>query len=217
VPAFQGFAVLRVKAVLPTPLYKIAVAALATLRLGALAGALASISLAASACGGGGSPSSVAHLGRPARSSTTAPAEGSGGSKSIQQGYQAALAYARCMRTHGFPAFTDPVILNSHSIELGKGGDPSSPQYKSANSACEHLLPNGGSGPTPSQLQQALADDINFAKCMRSHGLPNFPDPQETSGGITFGNGSGPQPGVQKGSPQFRAAQTACRALLPGG
>jgi hypothetical protein len=203
--------------VLPTPLYKIAVAVLAALRLGAVAVALGSIALVASACGGGGSPSSVAHLGRSAPPSTTTPAPASRGSKSIQQGYEAALPYALCMRTHGVRAFTDPVIVNSHSIELGKGGDPSSPQYKSADAACEHLLPNGGSGPTPIQLQQALARDINFAKCMRSHGLPNFPDPKETSGGITFENGNGPLPGVQKGSPQFRAAQTACRALLPGG
>ena len=154
---------------------------------------------------------------RSAPPSTTAPPAASRGSKSVQQGYQAALAYAQCMRTHGVPAFTDPVIANSHSIELGKGGDPSSPQYKSANAACEHLLPNGGSGPTPIQLRQALAQDIKFAKCMRSHGLPNFPDPKETSGGITFGNGNGPQPGVQKGSPQFRAAQAACRRYCQAG
>ena len=201
---------------LPVPLYKIAVPLLVALRLGAIAGAFASIAMVASACSGGGSPSSVAHLGRSAPPSTTTPAAASRGSKSIEQGYQAALSFAQCMRTHGVPAFTDPVIVNSHTVEVGKGGDPSSPKYESANAACEHLLPNGGSGPAPIQLQQALAKDIKFAKCMRSHGLPNFPDPKETSGGITFGNGNGPLPGVEKGSPQFRAAQRACQALLPG-
>jgi hypothetical protein len=51
---------------------------------------------------------------------------------------------------------------------------------------------------------------------MRSHGVPNFPDP-------TFGTGPGgvieqfhPAPGSapNPSSPAFRAAQTACQPLL---
>jgi hypothetical protein len=49
---------------------------------------------------------------------------------------------------------------------------------------------------------------------MRSHGVPNFPDP----------NGSGPSvqllgssSGINPQSPAFQSAQTSCQRLLPGG
>lgn len=45
---------------------------------------------------------------------------------------------------------------------------------------------------------------------MRSHGVPNFPDPG-SSGGIQIGNGINPK------APAFQAAQHACFKLLPGG
>ena len=66
--------------------------------------------------------------------------------------YQESLAYAGCMRTHGLPSFPDPVLVdNSHSKGITMPGsvDQGSPQYKSANHACAHLLPNGGQGPRP--------------------------------------------------------------------
>jgi hypothetical protein len=45
---------------------------------------------------------------------------------------------------------------------------------------------------------------------MRSHGVPNFPDPS-AGGGIQIG------PGVNPQSPAFQAAQKQCFKLLPGG
>jgi hypothetical protein len=48
-----------------------------------------------------------------------------------------------------------------------------------------------------------------FSACMRSHGLPNFPDPDS--------NGRFGAVGIYKGSPAFRAANSACRALNPKG
>jgi hypothetical protein len=47
---------------------------------------------------------------------------------------------------------------------------------------------------------------------LRAHGIANFPDPVLTNGGIGLNLGSG----INPGSPQFRAAQQACRSLLPG-
>jgi hypothetical protein len=46
---------------------------------------------------------------------------------------------------------------------------------------------------------------------MRSHGVPNFPDPSHGGGGIQIPNGINPQ------SPAFQAAQKTCFKLLPGG
>jgi hypothetical protein len=62
-------------------------------------------------------------------------------------------------------------------------------QYQAAQSTCQHLLPTGGSfdeqayeciqaGDCPPALvQQMLTVDRKFAQCMRSHGVPNWPDP----------------------------------------
>jgi hypothetical protein len=46
---------------------------------------------------------------------------------------------------------------------------------------------------------------------MRSHGVPNFPDPQFSGGGVRIGG-----TGLDPNSPQFTAAQKACQSKLPG-
>ncbi len=45
---------------------------------------------------------------------------------------------------------------------------------------------------------------------MRSHGVPSFPDPSDNGSGFTLS-----APGINSSSPAFKAAQTACSALLP--
>jgi hypothetical protein len=51
---------------------------------------------------------------------------------------------------------------------------------------------------------------LAFAACMRSHGVPTFPDPS-SGGGIQLSGGINPQ------SPAFQSAQRRCGHLLPGG
>jgi hypothetical protein len=53
---------------------------------------------------------------------------------------------------------------------------------------------------------------LHFSACMRSHGVPNFPDPT-SGGGISISSSSG----IDPFSPAFKAAQSACGKLLPGG
>ena len=52
---------------------------------------------------------------------------------------------------------------------------------------------------------------LQFAECMRSHGVPAFPDPGQ-SGGSAFGPGS-----ALKSSPAFGSAVAKCNKLVPGG
>ena len=158
----------------------------------------------------------MAHLGKSAPTRTLPPAAGSGGLPNLQQDYRDALAYAGCMRGHGDPGFPDPELVNNaheHGITMGQGVNQSSPQFVSANKTCAHLLPNGGNGPTQAQLQQMMAQALKFTACMRAHGLPSFPDPQQTRGGISVRIGG---PSLDPNSPQFQAAQNDCRSFAPG-
>ena len=90
------------------------------------------------------------------------------------------LAFSRCMRAHGVPSFPDPdgsgSLPKSQVAQLAAGA----PQFVPAHRTCEHLLPNGGQ-PSPAQVQQAWNDMRSFARCMRSHGVPDWPDPARTS------------------------------------
>jgi hypothetical protein len=126
--------------------------------------------------------------------------------------YQEALAFARCMRAHGVPSFPDP---GSNGQQTGNGIDQNSPQVRSAARACQSLLP----GPNPAALQaQAGTQALRFSRCMRAHGIVNFPDPSvQANGGavsvtIRMKAGVG---GIDPRSPQFRTAQHACSSILP--
>ena len=67
---------------------------------------------------------------------------------------------------------------------------------------------------TAAQQRQATDQALRFVACMRSHGVPAFPDPIVTAQGIGFRLGrSGPRPNT----PVFQAAQRACKKLMPGG
>jgi hypothetical protein len=135
--------------------------------------AVAALSLLAAGCGGGNS-AGVANV----TSSTTTTA-----TASTRDGL---VAFSECMRSHGMPNFPDPqrfvggnVKLTLHQLEA------SSPHFQAATSACNQLLPpNGGHGSQQSAQQQRkqIADELSFAKCMRTHGVPGFPDPTAEAG-----------------------------------
>ena len=86
--------------------------------------------------------------------------------------------------------------------------------------ACGSASPGAGT---------AASSDYNrglqFAKCMRSHGVPNFPDPKSNGNGAiqiqaSQRAGSGQSlkvNGVPVEAPAFQSAQQACRSLLPDG
>lgn len=87
-----------------------------------------------------------------------------------------ALAFSRCMRSHGVSSFPDPnstgQIPKEQVIPLA-----SSPQFRVANRACQHLLPSTGPRTTHAEVQAALSGMVRFAACMHSHGVQNWPDP----------------------------------------
>jgi hypothetical protein len=169
------------------------------------------LGFALSACGGGGPATpGVASIG-----STTTTARAGEQSGNEARNYSDAVTYAGCMRTHGVPDFPDPDRNGDFLLGAKAGGQsgviPGSRQFQQANKACSHLLPNGGQM-TPGELQQAIAKALKFVQCMRSHGVPNMPDPKATSSGIAIGGR-----GLDPRSAMFQAAQAACRSLSPFG
>ena len=185
-----------------------------------------SLSIVLGGCGGKSASPGVANLGTSTSSTPTttqssgsiAPTGGgsapSGGATLRMKGGPGLAQFASCMRSHGEPNFPDPNAQGVLSISSSSGIDPSTPQFQSAQRACSKYLPNGGQPPSPAQQAKMQQQALRFSACMRSHGVPNFPDPQ-------FGNGKigiriGPGSGIDPRSPQFQAAQKACQSELPG-
>jgi hypothetical protein len=84
------------------------------------------------------------------------------------------------MRSHGVANFPDPEIggeLPKSQVARLAAGNPA---FAASHRACAHLLPNSNQ-PSQAQVQQAWNDMRIFARCMRSHGVPNWPDPTFTS------------------------------------
>jgi hypothetical protein len=168
--------------------------------------------LLAAGCGGGSSGARVAQI------ETTAT--GTNGKKSGGSGKRDPAAFSACMRKHGVPNFPDPDSNGNIKITGGRdshggtfGIDANSPQFRKAQKACRKLQPNG-SRPSPQEQARMQQRALKFSQCMRSHGVPKFPDPQfSPNGGTEMKIGQD----VNPNSPQFKAAQKACQKLVPGG
>jgi hypothetical protein len=176
--------------------------------------ATAGLALLAAACSG--SLSSTGSAGPP-------NAGGAANSRS-------AVGYSRCMRSHGVPNFPDP----DSSGQLPKA-DPqqlevSSSRLQAAQRACQHLYPaNGGAlsaslqqceetGDCPqAMVQQVLNGMRAFARCVRSRGVPDWPDPTTGSQGrpvFHLDNRLWRQERAY--FPQIRTKIHACGHLMPG-
>ena len=209
-------------------------------RVLAAVAALLVMGLLIAGCGGGGKAPNVANVststtssGHTASSSTAqtgggapnggAPSSGSAGGQprsgfAIQTGNpQKALKLAECMRANGVANFPDP---NGQGLIQGSGIDPNSPQFQKAQQKCAKNLGGGPGTRSPAQIAKQEAEALAFSKCMRSHGVSDFPDPQFGSGGsirisvhARAGGGAG---GLDFNSSIFQKAQNACGSLLPG-
>jgi hypothetical protein len=153
--------------------------------------AAASVAVLAAGCGGGRSATSSA---RPAAAANVG---------------KQFVAFAVCMRSRGVPDYPDPQVSSSANhlqVTISPGGaDPNSPAFKSASHTCNNLLPNGGK---PANSAQDQAQDLTFADCMRSHGVPNFPD-ADRDGAFTLPST------IDQQAPQVQHATKACANVEP--
>jgi hypothetical protein len=78
------------------------------------------------------------------------------------------------MRSHGVPDFPD---LNANgSVSLPSSINPRAPAFQAAQQTCASLRQGLGSPPPPITGAQQ-AEMIVEARCVREHGVPNFPAP----------------------------------------
>ena len=171
--------------------------------------ATAGLALLTAACGGG--PSATDSGG----------SSNAGGSARIQS----AVAFSRCMRSHGVPNFPDPSSSTEIPKETAQQLGVSSSQLQVGLTACQHLLPNTGNvDDNPAALHRWWSQMLHFARCMHAHGVPNWPDPSAYSqdplrptfnlhaAGIGFHLGA--QPGNIVNSPQIQARVRQCESVV---
>jgi hypothetical protein len=132
-----------------------------------------------------------------------------------------AFAFSACMRNHGVANFPDPKVSSSGPGQTAIAmvvpkQFASSPQFKSASQACRSILPVVGniSPAEVAKLQQARKEDLlAFARCLRVHGLTNFPDPTN-QGQLTLAMLQ--NAGVDLHAPDVLTAARACIGVTHG-
>ena len=160
--------------------------------------ALAAGALALTACGGEGE------------------ASGSGGKSDREEARNAALEYAQCMREHGVD-MPDPQFQGGGIMQRGPDEKTPRATIEKAQEACKEIQKRMEPSEPPSEADQKKMREaaLAHAKCMREHGIENFPDP-------TFGeNGQitlkiDKRSGINPNDPDFKEAQEACQKLMPG-
>jgi hypothetical protein len=136
------------------------------------------LALLAAACGGSNSPGAV------------------GGGSPGNSALASAVAYSACVRSHGVPNYPDAGSDGNLPKGSAQAFGVSNSQYQAAQRACRHLLPNSDTRFTasltqcletgdcpPALVQRALTEGLRFARCMRDHGVPSWPDPTVDSMG----------------------------------
>ncbi len=108
-----------------------------------------------------------------------------------------------CFRAHGLPDFPDPAYDPNDGRWHYPGNQPTVPEE--TRRACASVMPHTTpASPIPSAR---LNDLLGYAKCMRAHGMPQWPDPA-IDGTFRFVNPP------SKGDPNLRAADAACSRYL---
>jgi len=179
-------------------------------RLLPVAPAFIGLALGLAACGG--SPQAgVASLGTTTTAiPATAGSSSSGGSSSGGELGE----YAACMISHGIVGFPGSSSFGSSAaIRAAKGqmvqitkSESSTPRFQAAQRACAKDYGPPATSPPPVSAQE-LRKLLAVSRCMRSHGVPAFPDPNPTTGAMDA------PPGVDRSSPQVLAALRACSSL----
>lgn len=122
-------------------------------------------------------------------------------------GTSSPIQLAQCARAHGLPNFPDPTQAPDGLWQFPPMAD--NQQLPSACAALKSRM--GGQGPSHKAVSQAEIVKLRqFAQCMRQHGIPDWPDPQNDGSFVL-------PPRISQGGKALGKGPTeACRAYLPG-
>jgi hypothetical protein len=122
-----------------------------------------------------------------------------------------AVKFSVCMRSQGVAEFPDPTIGSNGLPSWGPtpNVDGGAPAYNAAQKVCKKDLPSLTH--TSAEKAKANAAALKYATCMRSNGVPDFPDPNGQ--GLIQVNATG---ALEPSSPAFQKAQMACKSLDNG-
>ena len=164
-----------------------------------LISSLLACGMLAAACGSSGA-------GGPGVASISSSPSGTASSRSPTA---SALAYSQCMRAHGIKDFPDPDANGGLRLAAHPGSDidPNNPTYQAADTACKSLLP-----PPQGPAKNLKAQNLEYAQCMRAHGISDFPDPQSDG---TLQVQASPGGDLDPNDPRFKAAGAACKRYQP--
>jgi hypothetical protein len=135
-----------------------------------------------------------------------AACDGSSSTSGASAQANSALAFSGCMRSHGVPNFPDPDSSGALPKITPQQLAISSSQFQAAQNACVSLLQ-----PSDAQVLQTLSGMRDFARCMRSHGVTDWPDPTTDSSGQPVFDLRGQ---IAPDSARIDAKSTICAYLL---
>jgi hypothetical protein len=100
------------------------------------------------------------------------------------------LKWAACIRKHGFPNLPDPTFGDGGAqVNLSTSINMTSPGFMLAERKCAALgLPGAGQAASESATSAQVAQAMAVSRCMRAHGVPNWPDPTKlvpSNAGVT--------------------------------
>jgi hypothetical protein len=124
---------------------------------------------------------------------------------------QAALDFAQCMRDNGVSSFPDPVAKADGSFDFERPqGVPPSALDDALESCQSEARAAGINSVTGAQDPETRDQLLEFSRCMRRNGVPDFPDPKPNASGSLrsiFGK-------VDVQSPRVKKAMQSCDSIL---
>lgn len=172
-------------------------------RAAATVAAITGLAVLVAACGGS-SPATTSRVVTSTGASTGPPS---------------ATGFARCMRAHGVQHWPDPDSagqFDKSKLTLQQLGVVQS-QLQTAQRACQHLYPTSSQS-AQTQDQGMMVAMFKFARCMRAHGVADWPDPVAESDPGQPNTPGFPRnmPDINQNSPQVKTATKSCQHVMAG-
>jgi hypothetical protein len=126
--------------------------------------------------------------------------------------------YTRCLRAHGLNEPDPRYVQHNGYSGLAFQVPPTTAVNQPALTACNHWIASmlaAKHAGADRQLARWLPSLVRYAQCMRSHDISML-DPG-SQGELNLGHVPGISNDIGRYTPQFRAADSACRHLLPAG